>query len=98
VYNGWKYHGSLAGDYSFSLNNHLREPISDVFCLVIFYDDSSNAVEVDPVIFRGLIPGGLAKRVSSKVHQSIQEITTPNNSQTPRTKIEIRILDFRLVE
>lgn len=95
---GWKYHGALAGEYSFSLHNSLRESIRDVFCLVVFYDESENTIEVDPIIFEDIIPGGLARRVESEVHQSVQELTTPDNSQTPVTKIEVRILDFRFVD
>jgi hypothetical protein len=94
----WKWHGPLAGGYSFSLSNKLREPVRDVVCLIIFYDRSGNAIEVDPVSFNGIIPGGLARRVTSSVHQSVQELTTPDNSQTPTTRIEVRVLDFRVVQ
>jgi hypothetical protein len=94
----WKWHGSLAGGYSFSLSNKLREPVRDVVCLIVFYDRSGNAIEVDPVSFADIIPGGLARRVTSSVHQSVQELTTPNNSQTPATRVEVRVLDFRVVQ
>jgi hypothetical protein len=93
----WKWHGALAGGYSFSLRNSLREPICDVVCLIVFYDRSGSAIEVDRVNFRDIIPGGLARRVTSEVHQSVQELTTPDNSQTPVTRVEVRILDFRIV-
>jgi len=94
----WRWHGSLAGGYSFSLHNKLQEPVRDVVCLVIFYDRSGSAIEVDPVHFRDIIPGGLARRVTSKVHQSVQELTTPDNSQNPVTRIQVRVLDFRVVQ
>ncbi|MEK7407550.1 MAG: S1C family serine protease [Acidobacteriota bacterium] len=94
----WKWHGALAGGYSFSLHNKLRGPVRDVVCLVIFFDRSGNAIEVDPVHFRDSIPGGLARRVTSKVHQSVQELTTPDNSQNPVTQIEVRVLAFRVVQ
>lgn len=94
----WKWHGPLAGRYSFSIQNRLREAVKDVYCLVVFYDRVGNPIEADIVRFNGVIPGGLARRVTSKVHQSVQELTTPDNSQTPTTQIEFRILDFRIVE
>lgn len=94
----WKWHGPLTGEYSFSLSNKLREPVSDVLCLVVFYDRLGNAIEVDPVRFQDIVPGGLARRVTSRVHQSIQELTTPDSSQTPVTQVEVRVLDFRVVQ
>lgn len=94
----WKWHGALAGKYSFSLRNRLREPVADVVCLVVFYDRSGNPIEVDPVRFNGVIPGGLARRVTSKVHQSVQGLTTRDNSRTPVTKVEFRVLDFRVAQ
>jgi len=93
----WKYHG-FPGEYSFSLQNRLREAVRDVYCLVVFYDRSDNPIETDLVRFDGVIPGGLARRVTSEVHQSVQELTTPNGSRTPTTRIEFRVLDFRTVE
>jgi len=92
----FKWHGPLAGGYSFSLHNKLREPIRDVMCLVVFYDRSGSPIEVDDISFREIIPGGLARRITSKVHQSIQELTTPDRSQTPVTRVEVRVLDFRV--
>jgi hypothetical protein len=94
----WKWHGPLAGGYSFSLSNKLREPVRDVVCLIVFYDRSGNAIEIDHVSFNDIIPGGLARRVTSSVHQSVEELTTPDNSQTPVTRVEIRVLDFRVVQ
>jgi hypothetical protein len=93
----WEFHG-FPGEYSFSLQNRLREAIRNVYCLVVFYDRSDNPIETDLVRFDGVIPGGLARRVTSEVHQSVQELTTPNGSQTPTTRIEFRVLDFRAVE
>lgn len=94
----WKWHGPLAGGYSFSLRNKLREPVRDIYCLVVFYDRSGLPVEVDPVQFRDIIPASLARRVTSEVHQSVQELTTRDNSQRPTTRVEVRVLDFRIVE
>lgn len=61
-------------------------------------DQSGSPIEVDLVRFNGIISGGLARRVASKVRQSVQELTTPAGSQTPTTRIEFRVLHFRTVE
>lgn len=87
-----------AGEYSFSLHNKLYEAIRDVYCLVIFYDHLDNPIETDLVWFDSVIPAGLARRVTSKVHQSVQELTTPDDSKTPITRIEFRILDFKILD
>lgn len=86
------------GYYTFSLQNQLRENVKNVYCLVIFYDVQGDPIDVDIVQFQGLIPAGLAKRVESNVHSSVQELTTRWDSKTPHTKVELRILDFEIVE
>jgi hypothetical protein len=94
----WAYKYMHAGEYALSLRNQLRENVRNVYCLVIFYDVQGNPIDVDVVQYQGLIPAGLAKRVTSKVDGSVQEITTPAGSASPRTKVEFRILDFEIVE
>ena len=94
----WDLAHAQSGYYSFSLRNQLRENVSNVYCLVIFYDDQNDPIEVDVVHFRDPIPAGLAKRVNSKVHDSVQELTTQVGLKTPHTKVEFRILDFEIME
>lgn len=94
----WTYAHMQAGNYSFSIRNRLREPVRNVYCLLVFYDSGHNPIDVDIVHYRGSIPAGLAKRVESKVHSSVQELTTRDGSATPRTKVELRVLDFEIVE
>ena len=94
----WDYALTQSGHYSFSLQNRLRENMSNVYCLVIFYDAQGDPIDVDVVQFQGLIPAGLARRVESNVHSSVQELTTRSGSKTPHTKVELRILDFEIVE
>ena len=84
--------------YSFSLRNQLKQPIKDVYCLVIFYDRSDNPIDIDVVRYSQVIPAGLARRVESKVYGSVQELTAGKYSSTPSTKIEFRILDFKIIE
>lgn len=90
---------TLLGDYSFSLRNNLREPVRDIYCLVVFYDRSGVPIEAAPLQLKEVVPAGLGRRVTGKVHQSVHELTTtPDDSQTPSTRIEVRILDFRIAE
>ncbi len=96
----WKYPFGAGGEYTFSLRNRLRENVRNVYCFVIFYDMQGDPIDMDVAQFRGLIPAGLAKRVTSEVDNSIQELTTNtrNGSNEPHTKVEFRILDFEIVE
>ena len=87
-----------SGYYTFSLRNQLHENVRNVYCLVVFYDAQGDPIDVDVVQFQGLIPAGLAKRVESNVHSSVQEMTTKWISKIPHTKVELRILDFEIVE
>jgi len=95
---GYPYHGALAGGYSFSLQNKLREPVRDVWCLIVFYDKRDEPIDIDLIQYTGIIPGMLAKRVTSKVDSSVQELTTRDGSTSPHTRIEFRILNFQIVE
>lgn len=108
--------GYTLGSFTFSLRNLLREPIKDIVCLVIFYDDYGKPIdtllrvycqdESSPYDWRTsdsrtrgrVIPGGLAIRVEGSVDKSVRELTTPEYSKTPRTRVEFRILDFRVVQ
>ena len=95
----------LGGDYSFTLRNRLREPVQDIYCLVIFYDENEEPLDVDLIYYESVIPAGLAERVTGSVDQSVQRLTTPASkdnrylsSLTPSTKVEFRILDFSFLE
>ncbi len=94
----WEYVYSQSGNYAFSLRNQLRGNVKNVYCLVVFYDSQGSPIDVDVVQCHGLIPAGLAKRVTSKVDGSVQKLTTPFGSMSPRTRVEFRILDFQIME
>ncbi len=94
----WEYPSGQTGQYAISLRNHLRENVKNVHCLVIFYDDQSNPIDLDVVRYQGIIPAGLAKRVTSRVDGSVQKLTTVPGSLSPQTKVEFRVLDFGLAE
>ena len=93
----WTYKAFQTGDYAFSLRNQLRENVRNIYCLVIFYDTRGNPIDVDIVRYQGLIPAGLAKRITGKVDGSVQELTRPQGAMSPSTRIEFRILDFEIV-
>lgn len=90
--------GGYPGEYSFSLRNKLRSSVRSVHCLVVFYDKSGDPVDADVIHYREPIPPGLARRVPGEVHLSTQELTTREGSKTPSTKVEFRILDFKIVD
>ena len=94
----WEYKYGPYGSYAFSLRNQLRENVRNVYCFVIFYDTQGDPIDVDVVHFRDPIPAGLAKRVTSIVDGSVQELTTRSGSKTPHTKVEFRILHFEIME
>jgi len=98
-------------DYSFSftLENRLREPVKDVYVLVIFYGTDGRPVDTSIIQYRDVVPPGLARRVSGcyecRVDASVRELTTPRTGYlgidfelVPATKLEIRVLDFRIVD
>lgn len=80
------------GYYTFSVRNQLREPVQDVVCLVIFYASDGLPLETEIVRIPGQIGGNLARR--SPQLGRIQ----PDEVRKLTAKIEIRVLDFRLVE
>ena len=84
------------GEYSLSLKNQLREPVRNVYMLVVFYDSQNSPLDVNVVRYTELIPAGLAKRISGQTDGSVQKLTTPRRSATPSTKVEFRILDFEI--
>lgn len=94
----WEWPTSQSGEYSFSLRNRLRNPVKDVYCLVVFYDRNKDPIDVDFVQYKGFIPAGLARRVTGEVHGSVQQLTTKSGHERPSTKVEFRVLDFKIVE
>lgn len=94
----------LGGDFSFTLRNQLRESVQNVYCLCIFYDKGGNPLDIDVIHYNGVIPPGLAKRVTGSVHESVKRLTSPLvegdhlRSLTPSSKVEFRILNFQTVE
>jgi len=94
------------GEYSFSLVNKLREPVQKIYCLVVFYDLQGNPIDVATTGYGGIIAGGLAKRIEGWVDESVEKLNNPtpafpyvpNPPRRPKGKIEIRVLDFQVVQ
>jgi hypothetical protein len=51
--------------FTFSLRNQLSDPISDVSCVIVFYDRNKVPVDSKLLKFDDTIPPGLAKRVKN---------------------------------
>lgn len=80
------------GNDTFSVRNNLREPIRDVFCLVIFYARDGLPIDTEVVKIQGPIGGKLARRSRKGGRTSADEV------RNLTAKTEIRVLDFRLAE
>ena len=87
------------GEFSFSVHNKLRDNVTGVFSIVIFYD-----VRGEPN-YRGMIPAGTAKRISGLVDRSVERLNCPPDRpfpylpeppRPPKAKVEFRILDFNV--
>jgi len=93
--------GEIGTDYSFTLRNRLKEPVEDIYCLIIFYDANNIPIDFDLVYYEGIIPPGLGKRINSRIDASVEKLNSPKNSLPPRppqNPVEFRILDFTIVE
>jgi hypothetical protein len=82
----------FSGSYSFSLRNQLRENVRNVYCLIVFRDPRGGAIDVDFVRYDDVIPAGLARRTTSRVHESVGVLTKWRESA-----VEFRVLDFEIV-
>ena len=90
------YPNSMHGGFTFSLKNELREPVRDVYCLVVFFSSDGQPVDVSIVRYTETIPQNLARRVNGRVDGSTQRLTTDRYATKPKSRIEFRILDFKI--
>jgi hypothetical protein len=79
--------------FSFSVHNQLADPVRNVHCLVIFYDEQGDPIDfTDEHVFSGTatIPPGLAARwpFRGPVTEYVKE-----NAK----RVEFRVLDFEIV-
>jgi hypothetical protein len=93
----------FGGMYSFSLHNLLREPVKNVSCLVVFYDKTNSPIDFSAFTYSGTIPAGLSKRVDGNVDGATKELNSPRSlylahPMSPLSPVEVRILDFQIVQ
>lgn len=93
----WQYEFT-SGAYSITLRNQLRESVKNVHFLIIFYDTNDNPLDVDIVNFDDIIPGGLARRFTGRVDNSVYTLTTSRGNRRPDTRVEVRVLDFEIAD
>lgn len=95
------------GNYTITLRNQRRQPVRNIYCLVIFYDLGGTPLDANLLHYRGIIRPGLGKRIKGKVDASVKRLTTPpsginpyisSSSLVPATKVEFRILNFEVVQ
>lgn len=94
------------GAYSFSLVNRLREPVRDIYCLIVFYDLEGKPIDVAMQRYSVLIPGGLAKRINGQVDESVEKLNNPTQPfpyvpdppRRPLGRVDIRILGFQMTD
>lgn len=102
----WDWPSPYDASFSFTLQNRLRDPIRNAYCLVVFYGAKGDPLDVAVVQYEGLIPAGLGKRVSGhEVPGSVRDLTSAwvgrdgvNWELNPLARVEIRVLDFRIAE
>lgn len=93
----------LGSGYSFTVSNHLGQPVEDIYGLVIFYAQDGTPLDAETFDYRGEIPPGLGRRITGGADPSVKEMTTAHASTmtyslTPSTKVEFRILNFEIAK
>jgi len=87
---------TASGRFSYSLQNRLPDPVKDVVGVIVFYSVDGEPLEIVPIRYDGVIPPGLAKRITGVVDVSVMRLnwnlTAP--PRRPKGKVEFRILDF----
>jgi hypothetical protein len=89
---------TFPGQFNFSIHNQLTFPVSDIDCLVVFYDKGGFPLDFATVHWNEPIPPGLAKRVAGVVGRDVWQATTSPDSSAPSTTLEIRVLDFKILD
>ncbi|MGA2465556.1 MAG: S1C family serine protease [Thermodesulfobacteriota bacterium] len=96
--------GGILGLYTFSLHNQLRQPVKNIYCQIIFYDSKNNLLDFNEGKYEITIPPGLSKRVDGLADTSVKEILDRESffgkidKKLPQPRVEIRVLDFQIVD
>lgn len=79
---------------SFSLRNHLRKDVTNVYLYMIFYDKLGDPIDVKFIHFRERIPAGLAKRAQcpERVDSEVLSMVSKGGS------VVFRILDYEVAK
>jgi len=103
----WNAQPDVESAYSFTLRNRLRQPVSDIQCLVLFIGANGTPVDFALVRYEKSIPPGLAKRitVSDQAIEGGEKFGLPSMSvrlsvdtsvQRLTRSTRFRVLDFRI--
>ena len=90
------------GGFTYSLENQLHEPVKDVVGIIVFYSSKGEPIDFVAIEYKGVIPPGLAKRLSGDVDFSVMALNCPGpdeiaqkgKNSRPVGKVEFRIFDF----
>lgn len=89
---------STGGSFSFSLRNKLRDSVKSTSGLIVFYDNQGYPLDTFEFYNHYTIRGGLAKRLTGLVDSSVRDMVTTGFYKKPFTKVEIRVLNFEVVD
>lgn len=97
----WSGSFDFQSDYTLSLRNKLRQPVKNVYVLVIFHDDEGVPLETDLIHLDDLLLPGLARRVHGVVDPSVKRMTTRQNGYlqyrtSPFTKVVVRVMHYEV--
>ncbi|HXL34259.1 MAG TPA: hypothetical protein VN953_05020, partial [Gemmatimonadales bacterium] len=97
----WNPDMGMSEFFSFSLHNRLQEPVTNVVCLIVFYDSRGTPIDLTWNAcahyesglgsVRGTgdtIPPGLSRRYTASISESVRDLAS---------RVEIRVLDFSIV-
>ena len=88
-----------------SILNQLQQPVKNVFCIVVFYDDEDTPIDFKTVSVVAMIPAGLATWTDEvRVEDSTARYCSDEyrklglRKSSKQGRVEIRVLSFDLVE
>jgi S1-C subfamily serine protease len=92
------------GDYSFSIRNKLKQSVANISGVLVFYDTHGEPIDIQSVRYAGVIPAGLAKRMTGHVDASVERLNCPDRNfpylsappRPPKAKVEFRVFDFSM--
>jgi hypothetical protein len=71
--------------------------------MILFHDRSGQAIDYSVLRPKGILPAGIAKRITGQVDPSTKRLTTPSSPSNqfmyddhPATKLEFRTLGFTM--